>query len=76
METLTVKSKKQPAKPWRVEIRAVNGVMPPAEFFDKDFDVFDEAVAAAKKALIDLNTMAAEDGVSRRDFYKIAIIEL
>lgn len=77
METMTVKPKKaDPVKPWRVEIRAVNGVAAGAEYVDQEWSTFDEAVAAAKKAMTDLNAMCMEDNVSRRDYYKIAIIEL
>lgn len=74
--TVLIKPRREPAKPWKLEVRALNGVAPPPEIYDKEFDTFDEAVVCARKTIVDLNAMAMEDGVIRRDYYKIAIIEV
>ncbi len=77
METVTVKPKNtESVKLWRVQIRALRGMVPPTEVYDKDFETFDQAADQLRKDMMFLNQIAAEDGVHRRDFWKFSIIEL
>jgi hypothetical protein len=74
--TIKKKDPSKPQKPWLLEVRTKGVTLPNDMSAEKEFDAFDDAVAGARKAMLELDAMCRGEGVTRRDFFKIAIIEV